>query len=270
MSTKLVKFKTDLNFYKKNLENLLDEHRITPLKFMSVVVNCVQKTPKLLECGESLIACVLTCAELGLLPTSQKGEAYILPYKTKDGMVAQFQIGYQGFVTLMYRNGVTKIWSEVIREKDAFSHEIGLNPKLEHVPFFGERGKPIGAYAVAKINGETIFKVMTKEEIEKIKDLSKAGDTKFSPWNSRTDPEKWMWQKTCIKQLAKTLPKSEKLSSALYVDNVSEIGGKARLNIEGVVEYEEEAMSLKSAIEEEKTEMRKKQKDNTSVTPELP
>ena len=59
----------------------------------------------------------------------------------------------------------------------------------------------------------------------KIKKLSQAAGSKYSPWNSGNDPELWMWQKTAWKQLAKMLPTSEKLDRAVYLDNVSERGG---------------------------------------------
>ncbi len=228
-ATALVQFKKDLNGYEKNITNLLHQANITPLQFMTVVVNSIQENPKLLECDRnSVMGAILASAELGLLPTKSMGESYILPYydgKTK-AYKAQLQIGYQGFQTLMYRNGGIKgMWAKIVRENDEFFHELGTEPKLTHRPPIKDRGKPIGAYAVAVINGHRVFKFMLEEDIMKIKAMSQAGDKPFSPWNSKNDPEMWMWKKTCIKQLSKTLPKSESLTKGVYFDNVCETGG---------------------------------------------
>ncbi len=233
-SASLVQFKQDLNHYEKNIKNLLHQANITPLQFMTIVVNCIQQSPKLLECERnSVMGAVLACAELGLKPTKEQGEAYILPYfdsKTKT-FQAQLQIGYQGFQTLMYRNGgIKSLWAEIVRKNDDFHIELGSEPKLVHRPSLEDRGEPVGAYAVAVINGHRVFKYMSEADIMKIKDISQAGDKSFSPWNSKNDPEKWMWKKTCIKQLSKTLPKSEGLSKGVYYDNVCETGGYMQMN----------------------------------------
>lgn len=222
-SNSLLSFKTEfLKKYENNITQLLSNLNIPPMQFMATVVNQVQKTPKLLDCTkESLFGAIVTCAELGLMPSNQRGEAYLIPY----GKECQFQLGYQGFVTLLYRSGVSSLNSGIIFEKDHYEYELGENPKLVHRPVIGERGKPIAAYAIVKIKDEKIFRLMSESEIMEIKKLSKASNSSFSPW-TKNDPERWMWQKTVIKQLAKTLPKSDVLSQAIYVDNVMERGGK--------------------------------------------
>ena len=61
----------------------------------------VQRTPKLLECTpETLLNSCMTMASLKLMPSGVSGEAFVLPYKNKGVMEAQFQLGYQGLVTL--------------------------------------------------------------------------------------------------------------------------------------------------------------------------
>lgn len=190
-------------------------------KFMSAVVYSVQKTPKLLECKrESLMNAFMTCAEFGMYPSSASWECYILPYGTD----AQFQLWYQGLITLFYRAWLQAIRSEIIRENDKFEY---VNWQIKHiVDIFKsqkERWKPMGAYAIATINNQEIAKAMNFEDILKFKGFSKSSGSSYSPWNETKDPELWMWKKTVIKQLAKLLPKNETINKAVEIDNQDSI-----------------------------------------------
>ncbi len=206
------------------LKNFLGDEK-NALRFMSSVMHCIQTTPKLLECDkDSLMGAFMECAALSLYPGSSSGDCFVLPYKTKYGMKAQFQIGYKGLKTLAYRAGVKILGMEVVYSKDEYREELGTNPRIIHVPSpDGDRGEPIRAYAWAVISeGAATFKSMHREAIMKIKKMSKAGD--YGPWN-QGDPMYIMWQKTAFKQLAKMLPTSEALNRAIHADNVGERGG---------------------------------------------
>lgn len=214
-------FREDLfKNYEKQIKNYLGD-KDKALKFMSAMVYSVQKTPKLLECSkDSIMQSFMSCAEFKLYPSNVAGEAYVLPYNSKNGMQAQFQLGYQGIITLLYRAGI-KVTSKIVREKDKFRYEEGLNPTLEHqFDPFKERGDAVGVYAIAELpDGRKMFKVMSKAEVMKYRGFSKAKDSPYSPWNSDQDPDLMMWQKTAIKQLSKTLPKTEELQTAILKDN---------------------------------------------------
>lgn len=206
----------------KALENYLGNSK-EALKFSSSVFETINKVPALLECSiESVFSAFITCAQLKLYPSNAGGEAYVLPYKGK----AQFQLGYQGLITLLYRTGlVENITTSIIRANDHFEYEEGLEPKLIHKPnvMSSDRGEPIGCYAIATLKGgQKQFKVLNKAEILKFKDFSQAKASSYSPWNSN-DPELWMWRKTAIKQLAKTLSKNEDVMKALEEDNKDSI-----------------------------------------------
>lgn len=231
MSTALTpttQFFNELSARKTALINFLGDEK-NALRFTSSVMQCIQQNPKLLECKkESLIGAFLECAAVNLFPSNWSGECFVIPYNSKNGMVAQFQMGYRGFLTLAYRAGVGSIWSEIVYDGDEFLEEKGTEPRLVHVPTKPEnRGKPIAVYACAKKGENTWFKVMWEPDIMSIKKLSKAAASSSSPWNSNTDPELWMWKKTCIKQLLKFVPRSgnDDLSRATHSDNVSERGG---------------------------------------------
>lgn len=211
------------------LTNFLGDKQ-NAMRFLSSVMHSVEKTPKLLECDvNSVLSAFMECAALGLYPGNASGDCYVLPYKGK----AQFQLGYKGVKTLSYRSGVLRLWAEIIYEKDFYKEELGSNPKLTHIPpkFGEERGEPIGAYACAEVNpGVVIFKSLTKKQIMELKAKSPAAKSEYSPWNSGIDIDYWMWKKCTIKQLGKTMPQSDKLQRAIYLDNVAEQGGYINSN----------------------------------------
>lgn len=193
------------------------------MKFLSNVVTSCQKIPELLECeSTSVINSFMTMAQLELMPSNVSGEAYVLPYNDKkSGMkIAQFQLGYQGLVTLFYRAGIKSIIAEIVYAKDKFSYINGI---IEHNPdvFANDRGEAIGAYVIVELpSGSKINKVMKKDDITGIgKRFSKSFGSSFTPWNEGNDPELWMWRKTVLKQIAKLVPKNEAIITAIGDDN---------------------------------------------------
>jgi len=221
--------------YLAQIKNFFGDER-RAMKFMSSVMAAVQKNPKLLGCTPtSLINSFITMAQLGLMPSDVSGEAYVLPYRINDQMVAQFQMGYQGFITLFYRAGVQTVRADVVRKKDVFtlkngivSHEIDPSKSNE------ERGEAIGAYAIGIVNGHEIAKYMNKKDIMNMgAKFSKSYGTAFTPWKEKQDPELWMWKKTVIKQLGKLLPKNDSIFEAISIDN--EVDGKLP-KVEGLVD----------------------------------
>lgn len=198
------------------------------LKFLSSVMGAVQKTPKLISCeSTSLINSFMTMAQLGLMPSSVSGEAYVLPYENKKKGIteAQFQLGYQGLVTLFYRAGVRSIAAEIVYEKDEFSY---INGELKHNPdvFADERGPAKGAYVIVELQaGGKITKVMSKKKILEIAKKFSKSYGGFGPWTEGQDPELWMWKKTVLKQAAKLVPKNETIYKAIAEDNRDSIIG---------------------------------------------
>ena len=204
--------------HQKAIENFFRGDKEKVMKFLTSVRYSLKKTPKLIECDKvSLFNAFMTCAEYELYPSSVSGEAYVLPYKNE----AQFQLGYQGIITLLYRAGMQNITAEIVYQNDEFDYQAGLNPTLIHRPkVFEPRGEAIGVYAVATLpSGEKQFKVLSKEDIMKFKEFSKSKGSEYSPWNPKNDPELSMWKKTAIKQLNKFLPKNSTIYEAIEKDN---------------------------------------------------
>jgi recombinational DNA repair protein RecT len=137
-------------------------------------------------------------------------------------------LGYKGLVTLLLRsNKVKKIWAEVVYNQDDFEYELGLEPKMVHIPNFNsvktcDNIKCI--YACAKIEDEVVFKVMTIEEIKTIVDMLETPSEYY--FNDKKDPEKWSLKKVVLKQMSKLMPKEDdRLLKAVSFDDNVEGGG---------------------------------------------
>lgn len=185
---------------------------ITPDKFQRVVMTAVQQNPDLLSADRRtlLMACT-KCAQDGLLPDGREAAFTIFNTKIKIGGKEQWINAVQYIPMIagikkraMNSGQVSGLQGHVIYANDKFIWKQGTDPQLEHIPLFpGERGEPIGAYAVATIKGEDrpLFRVFDKNRIEKARAVSKS---KNGPaWNNWWDE---MAIKTVARNLAKDLP----------------------------------------------------------------
>lgn len=249
-------FEKNLGQYNQTVIDLLGEkYGISQKEFIVSAINAVKKTPKLLECSpQTLFGSILLCAELGLKFNTPEGFCYILPYNTQGRMEAQFQLGYKGIVEIMYRSPrIVSVDAEAVYENDDFQYALGTGKFIKHTPCMeGPRGKLKCVYAVVKLkdSDEPLFKVVHKEELDKIKKLSKAGNSQYSPYNNGTDIFNTMEAKAAIKLLSKYLPKSDPtLSKAISIDNRVQGGAKVVIE-EGVAEVVDSKTTEIVTIEE--------------------
>ena len=79
-------------------------------RFISSVVSAVNNNPALQECtNQSILAAALLGESLNLSPSPQLGQYYMVPFDDKEkGKVAQFQLGYKGYIQLAIRSGQYK------------------------------------------------------------------------------------------------------------------------------------------------------------------
>ena len=231
-------FKNQLYAYKDRVESLLENNpNINVERFLAMAFNAVKRDKKLLGVVEknpaSLFASLLLCAEHGLSPSPEVGEAWLIPY----GNACQFQLGYQGLIKIAYRNPEIKsISAEIVYEMDEFDWGLGLEPYLSHKPASGQRGSVTHVYCIVKFrNSEPMFKVMSEGELKEIQRMSKAGN-KGIWFNKDKDPQGWMLKKTCLKQLLKLVPKEFQLGSGLHYDNLSERGDMLSLDGNEIIE----------------------------------
>ncbi len=204
---------------RKQLEMALPKH-LTADRLLRVAMTSIQRTPKLLECTpQSLLACVMTCAQLGLEPDQFLGQAYLVPFKdNKSGkMICTLIPGYRGYLALARRTGeIQSVSTQVVYERDHFELTYGIEDSLVHKPYInGDRGEPVGAFVVFKYkDGGYSFDFMTAADIEKIRKRSKASSE--GPWV--TD---WaeMAKKTVIKRHAKLAPLSVEFQRAVALED---------------------------------------------------
>lgn len=194
---------------------------ITPERFTRIALSAVSANPQLADCTpRSLLAALMTGAQLGLEPNTPLGQCYLIPYfngrtKTLD---CQFQLGYRGLIDLSYRSGeVISIGAYTVWENDLFEYELGLEPKLRHKPNLTDRGAPVYYYALFKTkSGGYGIDVMTVAEMKRFRDeYSKAAGKGFSPWDTNFDE---MAKKTVLKRCLKYAPLKPEFVSAASAD----------------------------------------------------
>lgn len=225
---------------RKQMEMALPKH-LSADRLLRVAMTSIQRTPKLMECTpQSLLACVMTCAQLGLEPDQFLGQAYLVPFKdTRKGVTICTLIpGYRGYIALARRSGeLQSVSAQVVYERDDFSLVYGVEDKLEHRPYLGgDRGKPIGAYCVFKFkDGGYSFDFLPTDDIDKVRSRSKASND--GPWV--TD---WaeMAKKTVIKRHAKLAPLSVEFQKAVALEDRAMSGESQEdilsLNDNGIIE----------------------------------
>jgi recombination protein RecT len=205
-----------------DLDTALPDPRLTGERFMRVAMTTLQTNAQLARCKpRSIVACIVECAQLGLMPDAALGEAYLVPFGDKATLI----IGYRGLMKLIRQSGeISTIHAYAVHEGDAFKWYLGLEPNVVHTPDYEsedrEQAPVTHVYAVAKFkDGGTQFCVMTYKEVEAIRARSRAG--KSGPW--KTD---WiaMALKTVIRRLAKMLPMSTAAARAIEVDNTADMG----------------------------------------------
>ncbi len=215
-------------------------------------LTCLRTTPKLGECQpSSVLGGLMTCAQLGLRP-GVLGHAWLLPFwdknanngqgKPKGAYKAQLVIGYQGLVDLAHRSGkVASLIARTVYSNDTFDVDYGLADSLVHKPALnGRRGEPIAYYAVAKFTtGGHAFIVMTLDEMREYRDRfatarNKQGEV-VGPWR---DNFEGMAHKTCVRQLAKWMPKSTELAQALAADEGIRIDLDPTQDVAAVTEHD--------------------------------
>lgn len=188
-------------------------------------LTCLRQTPQLAECEPAtVLGSLMTCAQLGLRP-GVLGHAWLLPFwdgRTKSRK-AQLVIGYQGLVELAHRSGkIQSLIARTVYENDDFDVEYGLEDKLMHKPCLrGHKGQPLAYYAVAKLTtGGHAFFVMNHDEMLAYRDNNATAKTRdgkvVGPWAQHFEA---MAHKTCVRQLAKWLPKDTEFEQAIAADD---------------------------------------------------
>lgn len=197
-----------LQSLKGQINACLPKH-VTPERMIRVVTTCIRKNPKLMECTkESFLGCVFAASELGLEPGNHLGYSYLLPYQNKGRTECEFQIGYKGYIELLYRSGrIASIEPYIVRRQDKWELVRGLESRFTHSPNLDadptDKDNDVVFYAILikyKDGGHS-FHFMTPKEIRAhAQKYSKSYKSTYSPWTNEFDS---MALKTVIKQMMK-------------------------------------------------------------------
>lgn len=123
-------------------------------RFITSIISAVSNNPTLQECdNNSLFTAALLGETLKLNPSPQLGQYYLVPYNDKNkGKVAQFQLGYKGYIQLAIRSGQYKKLNVLeIKEGELISYnplEEEIEVKLIDNELEREKAKTIGYYAM--------------------------------------------------------------------------------------------------------------------------
>ena len=205
---------TILTSLKPQIAQALPKH-LTAERMCQMTTTLITQNQEIAKCSvASIVGAIMQASILGFEPVSALGQCYFVPY----GGHIQFQIGYKGYLRLAQNSKEVKnLYAEVVRKGDQFEYELGLEPKLRHVPNLDGFGDITHVYAVAHlINGGYQFVVMTKNQIEALRlrsPMQKNGAK--GAW--ATDWEA-MAKGKAIKQLAKYLPLSVDVQKAIITD----------------------------------------------------
>lgn len=207
---------------------------MTPERFSRIALTAVNGNPKLQEaCVKSpmtFLGALMTAAQLGLEPNTPLGQAYLIPYnknkKVSGSWVSipecSLQLGYKGLIELAYRSGeVSMVDAQVVYENDVFEYELGLDPKLKHIPARSNRGKPIFYYGMFRTkSGSAGFKCMSFEDVldhakRFSKSYNKEKNTFTGPW---ADSFESMAKKTVLIAALKYAPMKTDFAKAIASD----------------------------------------------------
>lgn len=181
-------------------------------RFISAVVSAVQTNPGLQECtNQSILSAALLGESLKLSPSPQLGQYYMVPFNDMErGKVAQFQLGYKGYIQLAIRSGqykklnVLAIKAGELVKFDPLNEEIEV--KLIEDEEQREAAETIGYYAMFEYtNGfrKAIYWSKKKMEAHALKysqgyKNDKKKGTAYTFWSKDFDG---MAYKTMLRQL---------------------------------------------------------------------
>ncbi|HYI43704.1 MAG TPA: recombinase RecT [Sphingomicrobium sp.] len=182
-------------------------------KFTRVALTAVQNNPDLATKADrrSLFGACVRLAQDGLLPDGR--EAAIVMFGDK----AQAMPMIAGILRKIRQSGdVSRVSAHVVYEHDEFVWRLGFDEDITHnpPPLDQPRGKPIGAYATAVLkDGSRLLEVMSLEEIEKVRAVSRAkGNGPWVQWWGE------MARKTVMCRLSKRLPMSTDIETEFERD----------------------------------------------------
>ena len=227
-------------------------------RFISSIISAVNANASLQECtNASILSAALLGESLNLSPSPQLGQYYMVPFKNNNAgvKVAQFQLGYKGYIQLAIRSGQYKKLNVLAIKEGELIYFNPLDEEIE-VKLIAdeaerEKAETIGYYAMFEYtNGFKKAMYWSKEKMKAhaIKysqgyaaDVKKG--TKWTFWSKDFDG---MAYKTMLRQIiSKWGIMSIEMQTALDSD-------MAVINEDGTKDYVEmdEGMIVEGSAEE--------------------
>ena len=147
------------------MRELLDKNAAS---FATSAMQIANSNPMLLDAEPmSIFNAAVMAATLNLPINNNLGFAYIVPYRNKGKVEAQFQLGYKGFIQLAQRSGqFERLVSLPVYEAQLIEEDPINGFKFDWKQKPAENEQPVGYYAYFKlINGFTAELYMTREQV---------------------------------------------------------------------------------------------------------
>lgn len=215
-------------------------------RFISAIVSAVNTNTQLSQCtNQSILSGALLGESLNLSPSPQLGQYYLVPFNDREkGKVAQFQLGYKGYIQLAIRSGQYKKLNvlaikegELIRF-DPLNEEIEV--KLIDDEEVREEAETVGYYAMFEYtNGfrKAIYWSKKKMEAHALKySMGYRAKKGYTFWEKDFDG---MAYKTMLRQLiSKWGIMSIDMQTAIDADMavINEDGTKSYVDNENIVD----------------------------------
>lgn len=234
-------------------------------QFITAIISAVSTNPQLAECDHStILSAALVGQALNLSPSPQLGQYYMVPFNdNKRGCkVAQFQIGYKGYIQLAIRSGYYKklnvlaIKEGELVKYDALNEDIEV--KLIENEEEREKAPTIGYYAMFEyLNGFRKTLYWTKKHMEAHAEKYSMGykaHKGYTFWEKDFDG---MAYKTMLRQLiSKWGIMSVDMQKAMESD-------MAEIKEDGTYEYVDNEFEVTEPIQEETQQEQQTVTENT-------
>ena len=173
--------------YKKRFEDVLGKR--AP-QFLAAIA-AAASMPHLAKAEpKSVIAAAFTAASMDLSISPALGQAHIVPYSAKGSQpVAQFQMGYKGYIQLALRTGQYRAINDFVVYEGEVESYNPMSGQLVYSPEKRTSDKVVGyAFYFELLNGFQKVAYWTKARVEEhAKKYSKSYNSAASPWKSEFD-----------------------------------------------------------------------------------
>lgn len=227
---------------------------IDPQQLIRVALTEVRNNAKLQAAAAnnpaSFVGAVMGAARYGLeIGGAVAPECYLIPRWNNriKGDEVVLQPSVVGLAAVTVRLGAaSKIWANVVYDGDEFDVMLGTDEYIHHRPNYeidrADHSLITAAYSVAVLpNGEKRFDVMTRGQVEAIRDryvrFGKDG-VPFGPWADSFDQ---MARKTVMSRLVRSIPKAAAIGAVAsdvirVADPAAIVSGVEKVDSLGVVD----------------------------------